>query len=142
VTPLEEACLARLRHVGGLRSPGEVAASVVSNCPAFKGTALGGAFAKEVRDALKALEGAGLVKNNGRGSYRALGQTAGEARILNEIEELRNLPMSDEAAKADEDRRRRRRLVLDLAEMLEGTPSGDDLLKVAEALEKLWLTKP
>jgi hypothetical protein len=106
---------------------------------------LGGAFAKEVRDALKALEGAGLVVCNGRGSYSALAVGAIQIKadieqtkgILKDIEELRSLPMSDEAVKADEDRRRRRRLVLDLAEMLEGTPSGDDLLKVAEDLEKL-----
>ena len=134
MTPLEEACLARLRHVGGLRSPGEVAASVVSNCPEFKGVALGGAFAKEVRDTLKALEKAGLVKHNGRGSYRAA--QAGEAARVQDRAVASLERALDAKHHGDDGAQRRRRLVLDLAEMLEGTEAGDDLLKVAEDLEK------
>ena len=114
---LAEAVLKRLKHVNDWRGPGELAKSVTDNChmcvedpPTIK----------TVREALEEMTGKGLVAPDGNGKWRATTQ-----------HEIDAIKVGEDNA---EDWARRKRIVLGLAHLLEGTPAGEDLLKVAEGL--------
>ena len=119
---LSEAVLTRLRHINDWRGPGELTKAVADNCtlclPQVPTVAA-------VREALEVLVGEGLATPDGRGRYR----TSTPA----EIEQFLTSPSM---AVVDEGRVRRRATVMALALLLEGTPAGGDLAKVAEELWK------
>ncbi len=114
---LPEAVLARLRHVNDWRGPGELTKSVSENCTLCINTV---ATIASVREALEVLADTGLAVSDGNGKWRAATEVEVEAFQAGQG--------------SAEDWKRRKRLLLALAKMLEGTLAGDDLLKVEEVL--------
>lgn len=112
---LEEAILARLRHLNGWKGPGELAASVAMNCRLCVREV---PTVKSVKEALERLTDQGLVEPDGGGSWKAVAPELLERKPEEEAEAWR----------------RRKALVLAMARLLEGTQAGDDLLKVGEGL--------